>query len=129
VIIFPHFLLETGSVMCSGNRLPILTESDNWHTATNSFELQREAYSRYLHNRVKPISTISWLVHRIYAADTAYLLFKEFPTKLRNISGSMRNEDLSIYVTFNPCQFLLDSPFKPIKPDFCNLKEGGLQKI
>jgi hypothetical protein len=33
-------------------------------TATNSFELQREAYSRYRHNSGKPIFSIRWLAYR-----------------------------------------------------------------
>jgi hypothetical protein len=40
------------------------------------------------------------------AAETGFLLFKEqVPLKLkkRNISGSMRKEDLSIDITFYPC--------------------------
>jgi hypothetical protein len=50
------------------------------------------------------------------AAETSFLLFKEqVPFKLKkNISGSMRKEDLSIDITFNPCKFSLDSPFKVI---------------
>ncbi len=49
----------------------LLTDSGNWLTATNSFELQREAYSRCRHNSGKPISAISWLAYRyqIFAAD------------------------------------------------------------
>jgi hypothetical protein len=39
------------------------------------------------------------------ATETGFLLFKEqIPFKLKkNISGSMRKEDLSINTTFNPC--------------------------
>jgi hypothetical protein len=72
VIIFPHFPLETGYVICSSNRLPLMTDGGNWHTATNSFELQREAYSHYRYNSGKPISAISWLAYhyQLFAADT-----------------------------------------------------------
>jgi hypothetical protein len=38
---------------------PLLTDSGNWRTANNSFDLQQEAYSRYQHNSGKPISAIS----------------------------------------------------------------------
>jgi hypothetical protein len=41
-----------------------LTDSGNWHTANNSFDLQQEAYFRYQHNSGKPISAISWLAYR-----------------------------------------------------------------
>jgi hypothetical protein len=41
-----------------------LTDSGNWRTANNSFDLQREAYSRYRQNSGKPISAISWLAYR-----------------------------------------------------------------
>jgi hypothetical protein len=54
VIIFLHSPLETGSVIFSSNRLSLLTDSGNWCTATNLFELQRETYSRYQHHRGKP---------------------------------------------------------------------------
>jgi hypothetical protein len=39
------------------------------------------------------------------AAETGFLLFKEqVPLKFKKeISGSMRKEDLSIDITFNPC--------------------------
>jgi hypothetical protein len=49
-----------------------LTDSGNWLTAANSFQLQWEAYSRFQHNSGKPISTISWLAYRyqLFAADT-----------------------------------------------------------
>jgi hypothetical protein len=42
----------------------------------------------------------------VLAAETGFLLFKEqvpLKFKKRNISGSMRMEDLSIDITFNPC--------------------------
>ncbi len=50
---------------------PLLTDSRNWLTATNSFELQQEAYSRYGLNSGKPISAISWLAYcyELFAAD------------------------------------------------------------
>jgi hypothetical protein len=51
---------------------PLLTDSGNWPTANNLFELQRDAYSRCRHNSGKPISAISWL-----AAEIGFLLFKE----------------------------------------------------
>ncbi len=41
-----------------------MTDSGNWRTANNLFDLQREAYSHYQHNSGKPISVISWLAHR-----------------------------------------------------------------
>jgi hypothetical protein len=41
-----------------------LTDSRNWHTANNWFDLQREAYSRYRHNSGKPIFAIGWLAYR-----------------------------------------------------------------
>jgi hypothetical protein len=40
------------------------------------------------------------------AAESGFLLFKEqVPIKFKkiNIRGSMRKEDLLIYITFNPC--------------------------
>jgi hypothetical protein len=40
---------------------PLLADSGNLHTFTNSFELQRETYSRYLFNSGRPISAIIWL--------------------------------------------------------------------
>jgi hypothetical protein len=43
---------------------PLLTDSGNWRTTNNSFDLQREAYSCYRHNSGKPISSISWLAYR-----------------------------------------------------------------
>jgi hypothetical protein len=43
---------------------PLLTDSENWRNPNNSFDLQREAYSRYRHNSGKPISAISWLGYR-----------------------------------------------------------------
>jgi hypothetical protein len=57
-----------------------LTDGGNWHTATNSFELQREAYSRYRAASLFPLSagwltTISYLQrtpHLILAADTSF---------------------------------------------------------
>ncbi len=72
--------------ICSGNRLPLLTDSGNWCTATNLFELQRETYSRYQHNRGKP--PLSVICNRCpieldkphiltFAAETGFLLFKE----------------------------------------------------
>jgi hypothetical protein len=36
-----------------------LADSGNWHTATNLFQLQRKAYSRYWINSGKPIAAIS----------------------------------------------------------------------
>jgi hypothetical protein len=47
-----------------------LTDSGNWRTANNLFDLQQEAYPRYRHNSGKPISAISWLAYRyqIFAA-------------------------------------------------------------
>jgi hypothetical protein len=48
----------------------IFTDSGNWRTATNSFDLQQEAYSRYRHNSGKPISAISCLAYcyQLFAA-------------------------------------------------------------
>ncbi len=48
-----------------------MTDSGNRCTATNSFELQREAYYSYKHNSGKPISAISWFTYRyqLFAAD------------------------------------------------------------
>ncbi len=43
---------------------PLLTDNGNWRTATNSFELQQEAYSHCQHNNDKPISAISCLAYR-----------------------------------------------------------------
>ncbi len=37
--VIQYSLLETGSLIFSGNRPPLLTDSENWHAATNSFEL------------------------------------------------------------------------------------------
>jgi hypothetical protein len=40
------------------------------------------------------------------ATETGFLLFKEqvpLKFKKRNVSGSMRKEDLLIDITFNPC--------------------------
>jgi hypothetical protein len=47
-----------------------LTDSGNWRTANNLFDLQREAHSRYRHNSGKPISAISWLAYpyQLFAA-------------------------------------------------------------
>jgi hypothetical protein len=47
-----------------------LADSGNWHTATNLFDLRREAYSRYWFNSGKPISAISLLAsrHQLFAA-------------------------------------------------------------
>jgi hypothetical protein len=42
---------------------PLLTDSGNWHTANNLFDLQREAYSCYRQNSGKPISAISWFAY------------------------------------------------------------------
>jgi hypothetical protein len=55
-----------------------LTDSGNWRTANNSFDLQREAYSRYRHNSSKPISAISWLAYRyqLFAAGATIALDK-----------------------------------------------------
>jgi hypothetical protein len=49
-----------------------LTDSGNWRTANNLFDLQREAYSPYRHNSGKPISAISWLAYRyqLFAVGT-----------------------------------------------------------
>jgi hypothetical protein len=47
-----------------------LADSGNWHTATNLFQLQREAYSRYWINSGKPIDGLS-------AAETCFSRFKE----------------------------------------------------
>jgi hypothetical protein len=97
-----------------------LTDSRNWHTATNSLEWQREAYSHYRHNTGKPIFAVSWLAYRYQlfavdeldkphilalAAETSFLLFKEqVSLKFKKINQrSMRTEDLSIDITFNPC--------------------------
>jgi hypothetical protein len=97
-----------------------MTDSRNWHTATNSLEWQREAYSRYRHYSAKPISAISWLAYRyqLFAADeldkphilalaaeTSFLLFKEQVSLKfkKEISSSMRTEDLSIDITLDPC--------------------------
>jgi hypothetical protein len=63
-IIFPHFPLETGFLIVAAIVFPLLADSGNWHTATNSSELQRETYSRYWFNSGKPISAISWLASR-----------------------------------------------------------------
>jgi hypothetical protein len=51
---------------------PLLTDSGNWRTADNLFDLQREAYSCYRHNSGKPISAISWFAYRyqLFAAGT-----------------------------------------------------------
>jgi hypothetical protein len=46
-VIFSHFLLETGSLICSGNSFQLLADVGNSHTITNLFELQRETFSRY----------------------------------------------------------------------------------
>jgi hypothetical protein len=43
---------------------PLLADSGNWHTATNLFQMQREAYSRYWINSSKPIAAISSLAYR-----------------------------------------------------------------
>jgi hypothetical protein len=98
-----------------------LTDSENWCPATNKFYLHREAYFRSQLVGL-PLSVIC-SGHPIeldkahilaLAAETGFLLFKaQVPLKFkkRNISGSMRKEDLSIYITFNPCYFWLDSPF------------------
>ncbi len=37
----------------------------------------------------------------------------------------MRKEDLSIDTTFDPCQFSLDSIFRPLKPVLLNLNDAG----
>jgi hypothetical protein len=47
-----------------------LADGGNCHTASHSFKLQRETYSRYWFNSGKPISAISWLASR-------YQLFAE----------------------------------------------------
>ncbi len=48
------------------------------------------------------------------AVETGFQLFKEHvPFKFKkDISGSMRKEDLSIDITSNTRQFSLDNPFK-----------------
>jgi hypothetical protein len=92
-----------------------LAGSGNWHTATNSFELQQETYSRYWFNSGKPISAISCLAshYQLFAAgapfkcikyifwlktgETGFLQFKEQSLfKLKNIrlAGSMLMKDL-----------------------------------
>jgi hypothetical protein len=42
------------------------------------------------------------------ATETSFLLFKEqvplkFKKEISAVLGSMRKDDLSIYITFNPC--------------------------
>ncbi len=66
-----------------------MTDSVNWCTATNPFELQREAYSRYQHNSGKSISAISWLAYcyQFLAADTPIDLDKPFILALATETG------------------------------------------
>ncbi len=40
-----------------------------------------------------------------------YDLKNKFPLNVKNTISSIRKEDLSIYTTFNLCQFLVDSTF------------------
>jgi hypothetical protein len=66
-----------------------LTDSGNWLTATNSFELQQEAYSRCRHNSAKLVGLLLSVIcsgcpieldkpHILaLAAETGFLLFKE----------------------------------------------------
>ncbi len=79
-----------------------MIDSGNWRPATNSFDLQQKAYSRYQRNSGKPITAISWLAYRyqlvglplsvicsecpieldkphilVLATETVFLLFKE----------------------------------------------------
>jgi hypothetical protein len=52
--------METGFVICSSNiGFPLLADSENHYTATNSFELQLETYSFCGFNGGKPISAVS----------------------------------------------------------------------
>jgi hypothetical protein len=47
----------------------LLADNRNWHPATDSFDLQQEAYSHYLFNSFKPISGISRLASRYQPID------------------------------------------------------------
>ncbi len=49
---------------------PLLADSGNWGIATNLFESQRKAYSRYWYNSDKPYSAMSWLAYcyQLFAA-------------------------------------------------------------
>jgi hypothetical protein len=58
---FPAFPAENRFLNKAAIVFPLLADSGNWHTTTNSFELQRETYSCYWFNSGKPISSISWL--------------------------------------------------------------------
>jgi hypothetical protein len=74
---------------------PLLVDSGIWHTATNSFELQWETYSRYWwFNSGKPISSIRWLASRYQSFAAG--------AQLKWISHMFW--------------------FKPLKPVFCDLK-------
>ncbi len=57
--ILVHFPLEIGAGICSSNNFLLLADSENWHTANNSPELQGETYFCYLCKSGKPISAIS----------------------------------------------------------------------
>jgi hypothetical protein len=73
-----------------------LTDSGNWRTANNSFDLQREAYSLYQHNSGKP----------------TYFRYQ------------LVGLPLSVICSGRPIE--LDKPhiwLKPLKPVFLRLKE------
>jgi hypothetical protein len=59
------------------------------------------------------------------AAETGFLQFKEqVPLKFKKEISAVQceREELSFDITFNPCYFSLDSPFKYLKSE-TNIKE------
>ncbi len=111
---------------------PPLSESRNWHIATNSFKLQRETHSCNQQNSVEPISAISWLAHRYHLfAAGAPLKWISYKFRLKPLKPGFHNlkSELSLNVKikyqrfqakgrpfvwyhFDPGQFSLDSTFK-----------------
>jgi hypothetical protein len=62
--------VETSLWFVAAIGFPLLADSGNWHTATNSFKLQQETYSHYQQKSGKIIPAISWLAchYQLFAA-------------------------------------------------------------
>jgi hypothetical protein len=73
-----------------------LADSGNWHNANNSYDLQRETYSRYWFNSGKPISTISRLASRyqLFAAGTPLKWINRIVwlKPLKPVLGNLKNK-------------------------------------
>jgi hypothetical protein len=118
LIIFLHFPLETCYMICSGNRLPLLVDNENWHPAANLYELQWETYSRIQPNSGKPISVISWSTchYQLYAAAALLKWISHiFWLKLLKLDFCNLNLKFLVNASFDPCQFSLDSTFNFIR--------------